>query len=104
MYPFLVFDLPHEATDRQVERRYQELVERYPPDREPEMFVAIRQAYEALRDQRARLKTRLFYFDRHGRALREEALPRVPKEARRRMSAAELTQLVRQVDCERLAE
>lgn len=61
LYPFLVLDLPEQTTDAAVEARYQALLRRAPPDREPERFQIIRAAYEALRTERDRIDTLLFY-------------------------------------------
>jgi len=63
MYPFFVLDLPHDCTDQDVEDRYHALLLRFPPDVAPDQFTLIRAAYEALRDERQRLSTRLFYHD-----------------------------------------
>jgi DnaJ-class molecular chaperone len=103
MYPFLVLDLPHDTSDQQTAERYQQLVSQYPPDRAPETFVAIRQAYEAIKDERARLQTRLFDFDAKGGSLRQNVLPLVSTETRRRLSAAELSELLRRVNLDEIA-
>ncbi len=100
MYPFLVLDLPHDTTDRKVAKRYQELVERYPPDRAPEVFMAIRRAYEALRDERSRLDAILFYFDGKGSSLRDASLPLTGGGERRRLEPGELARLLRRIDRE----
>ncbi|MEL6180995.1 MAG: J domain-containing protein [Myxococcota bacterium] len=61
LYPFAVLDLPHDATDQQVQERYYTLLERFPPDVAPEHFNLIRQAYESLSTQEKRLQVKLFY-------------------------------------------
>jgi len=96
MYPFFVLDLPHEATDKNVEDRYLELVKRYPPDSHPKQFSAVRQAYEAIRTQRGRLETRLFYFDNAAR-WDVESLPNTsrPSPTRPRLSTSELADYLR---------
>jgi hypothetical protein len=87
MYPFFVFDLPEDTDDAAVAERYRQLVAAFPPDRAPEAFDAVRQAWEGLRDARARVATRLFYFDLTGESL-AQALPRwMARGARARASA-----------------
>jgi DnaJ-class molecular chaperone len=46
--------------DREVRRRYLELVRQFPPDRNPQRFAAIRKAYEQLRDPETRVTAVLF--------------------------------------------
>lgn len=61
-YPFMILDVPHDATDAQIQARYHELVERYPPDTAPEHFNLIRRAYESLNTEEKRRRARLFFF------------------------------------------
>lgn len=101
MYPFFVLMLSADASDEEVERRYHELVEQYPPDRAPEEFHALRRAFEALRDQEARLQTRLFYSNKLGLALEETRLP-WPRPGREpRIGTEELARLLRGSDASR---
>ncbi len=58
--PHIVLDLPADADDETIRRRYLELVRRYSPEHHPEKFAAIRAAYERLRDRNARVRYRLF--------------------------------------------
>jgi len=58
--PYQVLGLPPESGDDAIRRRYLELVRQFPPERHPERFAAVRQAYETLRDLDARLSYRLF--------------------------------------------
>lgn len=92
MYPFFVLDLSPQASDEDVENRYRELVKRYPPDIHPRQFATVRKAYEAVRTQRSRLETRLFYFDERVR-WEVDSLPNTtPKsQKRKRLSTQELT-------------
>jgi len=95
VYPFYVLDLEEDATDELVEARYQQLLRRHPPDRDPEAFRVLRRAYEALRTERGRQEARLFYFDEGGCAL-SEALPRwLESGPRRRLEPDELAALLR---------
>jgi curved DNA-binding protein CbpA len=55
-----VLQLPADADDDTIRRRYLELVRRFTPEHYPEKFAAIRAAYENLRDLNTRLRYRLF--------------------------------------------
>ena len=57
--PFAVLDLPEDADDEAIQKRYLALVRRYSPEREPERFGEIRAAYEAIRYRRERVRLRL---------------------------------------------
>jgi curved DNA-binding protein CbpA len=58
--PYVVLGLPADSDDAAIRQRYLELVRQYPPERHPQQFAAVRQAYETLRDVDARLRHRLF--------------------------------------------
>ena len=58
--PYQVLELEPIGRDAEIRRRYLEMVRRYPPDREPERFAAVREAYDQLRDPVVRLKSKLF--------------------------------------------
>jgi len=58
--PHEVLDLPADADDETIRRRYLELVRQFSPEHHPEKFAAIRAAYERLRDRNARVRYRLF--------------------------------------------
>jgi curved DNA-binding protein CbpA len=90
--PYAVLQLPTDADDEMIRRRYLELVRQYPPETEPEKFATVRAAYEALKDLNTRLRHRLF---ERGRAesidvLIEEVACRSP---RRRVSLETLVQI-----------
>ena len=57
--PFLTLDVGPDADDDEVKRRYLALVRQFSPERDPERFQEIRAAYDAIRDRRGRLRTRL---------------------------------------------
>ncbi|MFU8805371.1 MAG: DnaJ domain-containing protein [Bradymonadaceae bacterium] len=95
MYPFHVLGLDYQTTDDEVRRRYDELVIRHTPERDPAMFRLVQQAYEALRDEEARMATRLFWFDRHGRTLAEDLPLWLEHQPRPRMSPEELAEWIR---------
>ncbi len=58
--PFAVLGLPVDSDDAAIRRRYLELVRQFPPEKNPERFAAVRQAYDLLRDDPTRWHYRLF--------------------------------------------
>lgn len=58
--PYTVLDLPPDADDAAVRKRYLELTLRFPPEHHPEKFAAVREAYEKVRTLDARVKYKLF--------------------------------------------
>jgi curved DNA-binding protein CbpA len=60
MNPYLLLRLSPEAVDAEIRRAYLEAIREFPPEREPEQFQAISQAYEKIRDERSRLNYVLF--------------------------------------------
>ena len=58
--PYEVLGLSADCDDDTIRRRYLELVRQFPPERSPEKFAAIRQAYESTRDLNTRLRYRAF--------------------------------------------
>ncbi len=57
--PFAVLGVAETASDEEVRRRYLDLVRRWSPDRAPERFHAVRDAYQAIASRRGRLHQRL---------------------------------------------
>jgi curved DNA-binding protein CbpA len=60
MNPFAALGVEETADDEAVRAAYLEAVRKSPPDRDPQGFQRIREAYEALRDSERRLALRLF--------------------------------------------
>ena len=60
MDPYVLLDLTHDADDIQVKAHYLAALRAYPPEQNPEMFEAIRAAFEAIATQRQRLNYQLF--------------------------------------------
>ena len=58
--PYLILGLPPDATDGQIRQRYLQLVRAHPPGKDPERFEEIARAYEAVRDERTRVRTTIF--------------------------------------------
>ena len=63
---YLTLGLSPSASAREVRQRYLALIRAHPPSREPEYSQRIIAAYEALKDNRARVETALFGLARHG--------------------------------------
>ena len=61
MNPFLVLDVPLDASDADVRAAYQSLLRRFPPERRPEQFQIIQEAYLSLRTERERWSWRLLH-------------------------------------------
>jgi curved DNA-binding protein CbpA len=58
--PYEVMGISPGADEAVMRRRYLELVRQFPPEKCPEQFAEIRQAYDELRDPVARLRQQLF--------------------------------------------
>jgi hypothetical protein len=58
--PYEILGVPPAADEGEIRGRYLDLVRQFPPDRAPERFTQVREAYEALRDPVTRLKRQLF--------------------------------------------
>jgi len=56
---YLILGLELRAADEEVRRSYLRLVKRYPPERAPEIFAKISEAYEALKDEPSRIQAGL---------------------------------------------
>jgi len=57
---YLTLGLPTDADDQSIRRRYLQLIQQYSPERCPEKFKKITEAYEALKTPRERIRSRLF--------------------------------------------
>lgn len=60
MNPFAVLGIEETADDDEVRAAYLAAVRRAPPDRDPDGFRRVREAYEAVCDEERRLALRLF--------------------------------------------
>ena len=92
--PYTLLGLPEDADDAAIRRRYLELVRTHTPERAPERFAAIREAYERLRDPASRMRYRVFEAGRDESidALLADLRARTP---RRRATVEELLALGR---------
>ncbi|MCF8024741.1 MAG: J domain-containing protein [Desulfobacteraceae bacterium] len=57
---YLILDLPPGSDDETIRQRYLEMVKKYPPESDPVMFRRITEAYNALCDERSRIRSELF--------------------------------------------
>lgn len=60
MSPFELLGVDETASDAEIRAAYQKATLAHPPDRDPIAFQRIRDAWEAIRDENARLELRLF--------------------------------------------
>src|SRR5262245_1015428 len=91
---YQVLGLSADSDDETIRRRYLELVRQFSPEKHPEKFAAVRQAYESLRDLNTRLRHRLF------EAGKNESVDAIIEEiacrsTRRRLSLEELLSAAR---------
>lgn len=82
--PFSTLGLPPDADEATVRRRYLELVRENPPERCPERFAEIREAYEQLRDPVALLRGEVF------RLRSQESLDDIIKDLRSRVRSVRI--------------
>jgi curved DNA-binding protein CbpA len=82
--PYEVLGLPGDADETEIRRRYLDLVRQFPPDRAPERFVAIRAAYDEVRDPTRRLEAQLFAF------ATKDSLDTIAADLRARLTSARL--------------
>jgi DnaJ-domain-containing protein 1 len=61
--PFQVLGIAPEAGDEEIRAAYLRKVKQYPPDRAPQEFEKVRDAYETLRDPRQRTPRMLLAVD-----------------------------------------
>ena len=57
---YLTLGLAPNASQAEIRRRYLDLVRGHPPSRDPDRFGRIAAAYEALQDDRSRVRTAIF--------------------------------------------
>ena len=57
---YLTLGLAPNASQPEIRRRYLDLIRSHPPSRDPDRFGRIAAAYEALQDDRSRVRTAIF--------------------------------------------
>ncbi len=60
MNPYEILKIPLDADDRIIKQAYLQQVKQYPPEREPEQFKCIKEAYDMIKDEYNRLNYHLF--------------------------------------------
>ncbi len=58
---FLTLDISPDASDKQIREAYLHLIKKHPPEKDPVNFQKINGAYEAVKDKRSRVRTRIFF-------------------------------------------
>jgi DnaJ-class molecular chaperone len=58
---FLTLDIPPGSSDEIIREAYIRLIKKHPPEKDPEVFQKINNAYEAIKDKRSRARTRIFF-------------------------------------------
>ncbi|MBP7637640.1 MAG: hypothetical protein KBA18_07170 [Kiritimatiellae bacterium] len=59
-FPYLVLDVPETATDDDVRRAYLQKIRDFPPERTPDEFQRVCDAYALIRTEQDRARLRLF--------------------------------------------
>ncbi len=59
--PFDILEIPESSSDAQIKSAYLNMIHQYPPDRYPEIFKEIKDAYEKVSTRRNRVSHRLFH-------------------------------------------
>ncbi|ADV63701.1 heat shock protein DnaJ domain protein [Isosphaera pallida ATCC 43644] len=90
--PYALLGLPPDADEPTIRARYLALTRAHPPDRDPERFAQIKQAYDLVRDPERRLRALLLEFETSDSlaALRRDVQIQL---SRRRLATAELLSL-----------
>jgi len=63
LFSYLVFDLPHDASEEKIREAYLEKVKKYPPEKNPQQFRKMTQAYESIKNNRIRIHNQLHPFE-----------------------------------------
>jgi DnaJ-class molecular chaperone len=57
---YLILDVPTDASDEEIRDSYLKWVKKYTPEKDPVRFRKITEAYEALKDERSRVRQKMF--------------------------------------------
>jgi curved DNA-binding protein CbpA len=60
MNPFLVLGVQRGAGDAEIRQAYLDAVKQAPPESDPERFASLNRAYEAIKDEKSRIRHALF--------------------------------------------
>lgn len=92
--PFVELGVDENADDETIKRRYLALVRAHPPDREPERFQMLREAYEAISGRRQRMEQKLLRTNGAALARLKLRCLTAPDAGRRRPSQATMMALL----------
>ncbi len=59
--PYAILDVSPDIDETALRRRYLELVRQNPPEKSPQRFAEVQEAYEQLRDPARRMQRQLFH-------------------------------------------
>ena len=81
---YLSLGVSPSATDEEVRRMYLQRIREHPPGRDPDRFQQVTAAYDALKDQRSRIRTSLFGYAEYGdhRLALEALMEAIPDQRR----------------------
>ncbi|MBU1431523.1 DnaJ domain-containing protein, partial [Myxococcota bacterium] len=94
MYPFFVLGVNEKSTQKEIDDQYHALIKNFPPDRSPEYFRLIKEAYDAIKDPIDRIKESIFYQSTHSPKSFIEAIEVINKERTVRLSPIALKRLI----------
>jgi hypothetical protein len=63
LFNYLIFDLPHDSTEDEIRQAYLDNVRKYPPEKDPQRFRKLTQAYENIKNNRVRIYNQLHPFE-----------------------------------------
>jgi hypothetical protein len=63
LFNYLVFDLPHDASEDEIRQAYLAKVKKYPPEKDPQQFRKLTQAFESIKNSRIRIHNQLHPFE-----------------------------------------
>ncbi len=61
MNPFYILDVSIESSDEEIREKYIKKIKQFPPEKNPEKFIEIKNAYEMLKNEWSRYKSFLLY-------------------------------------------
>jgi len=63
LFSYLIFDLTHDATEKEIRQAYLEKVKKFTPEKAPDRFRLLTQAYEDIKNDRTRIYNQLHPFE-----------------------------------------
>lgn len=87
---YLILDVPVNASDDVIREKYLELVKKFTPEKNPEQFKKISEAYNALKDKQTRVHKQIFGYSEIKNEQGLYDLAEALRPARRRATLKEL--------------